>query len=149
MVSGYRSILLAVDFTPGIETVCRRARELAEYSAARLAVLHVIEPVVMAPPYEGMPSLPLDFEQQMLDSARESLRKLLQREGIRECSWSVEVGSVKWTIIESAKQNEVDLIVIGSHGRHGLQRLLGSTANAVLHAAPCDVLAVHVEQLHE
>ena len=144
-MAGYQNILLAVDFTPGIETVCRRARELAACTKAHLSVIHVIEPVVMAPPYEGLPSLPVDFEQQMLNSARESLRKLLEDEGMQECSWSVEVGSIKWTIIESAKQQGADLIVIGSHGRHGLERLLGSTANAVLHAAPCDVLAVHVQ----
>jgi universal stress protein A len=40
---------------------------------------------------------------------------------------------------------DVDLIVIGSHGREGIQRLLGSTANAVLHGAPCDVLAVRIK----
>ena len=145
-MSGYRNILLAVDFTPGIETVCRRARELAACSAARLSVIHVIEPVVMAPPYEGLPSLPVDFEQQMLESARDSLRQLLDRQKMMESvEWSVEVGSVKWTIIEQAREQRVDLIVIGSHGRHGLERLLGSTANAVLHAAPCDVLAVHLK----
>ena len=145
-MTGYQNILLAVDFTPGIETVCRRAKELATCTAARLNVIHVVEPVVTSPPYEGLPSLPVDFEQQMLDSARESMRRLLEGEGMEKCNWSVEVGSVKWTIIESAKQQGTDLIVIGSHSRHGLQRLLGSTANAVLHAAPCDVLAVHVSE---
>jgi len=85
------------------------------------------------------------FEQQMLKSARDSLRQLIEKQGMQDVDWSVEVGSVKWTIIDSAKQQNVDLIIIGSHGRHGLERLLGSTANAVLHAAPCDVLAVHIE----
>ncbi len=145
-MSGYQHILLAVDFMPGVENICQRAREVAECNGARLSVIHVIEPVVMAPPYEGMPSLPVDFEQQMLESARDSLRQLLDRQKMMESvEWSVEVGSVKWTIIEQAREQRVDLIVIGSHGRHGLERLLGSTANAVLHAAPCDVLAVHLK----
>ena len=43
-----------------------------------------------------------------------------------------------------ARQQGVDLIVIGGHGRHGLALLLGSTANAVLHGAPCDGLAVRI-----
>ncbi len=141
----YQHILLAVDFMPGVEKICRRAKELASCCGARLSVIHVVEPIVMAPPYEGMPSLPVDFEDQMLNSARDSLEKLMEKEGLEDANWTVEIGAVKWTIIEHAEQWEVDLIVIGSHGRHGLSRLLGSTANAVLHSAPCDVLAVHVE----
>jgi universal stress protein A len=43
-----------------------------------------------------------------------------------------------------AVERGADLIVIGSHGRHGLQLLLGSTANGVLHLSECDVLAVRV-----
>lgn len=43
-----------------------------------------------------------------------------------------------------AEEQKADLIVIGSHGRHGLGRLLGSTANGVLQGAPCDVLAVRI-----
>jgi universal stress protein A len=46
--------------------------------------------------------------------------------------------------VRIAKERGVDLIVVGSHGRHGLQLLLGSTANGVLHLAECDVLAVRV-----
>ena len=44
----------------------------------------------------------------------------------------------------TAHQIAADLIVVGSHGRHGIALLLGSTANGVLHGAPCDVLAVRV-----
>ncbi len=144
-MNAYQHILLAVDFMPGVENVCRRAHELAECTGAQLSVIHVVEPVVMAPPYEGVPSLPVDFEEQMLKSTQDSLKQLVEKEAMQDAGWSVEVGSVKWTIIEYAKEQNVDLIVIGSHGRHGLERLLGSTANAVLHAAPCDVLAVHIE----
>ncbi len=144
-MKSYQHILLAVDFMPGVEQICQRAKQLAECCDARLSIIHVVEPMIMAPPYEGMPSLPVDFEDQMLDSARDSLRQLIEKEGLEEANWTVEIGAVKWTIIEHAEQWQTDLIVIGSHGRHGLSRLLGSTANAVLHSAPCDVLAVHVE----
>lgn len=44
-----------------------------------------------------------------------------------------------------AKEQRCDLIVVGSHGRHGLALLLGSTANDILHGAPCDVLAVRLK----
>ncbi|WP_313899138.1 universal stress protein [Leclercia adecarboxylata] len=45
-----------------------------------------------------------------------------------------------------AKKQGCDLIVVGSHGRHGLALLLGSTANDILHGAPCDVLAVRLKK---
>jgi len=48
-------------------------------------------------------------------------------------------------IIKIAEENNVDLIIVGSHGRHGLALLLGSTANGVLHHAKCDVLAVRIK----
>ena len=53
-------------------------------------------------------------------------------------------GQPRQEIHHLAKEHECDLIVVGSHGRHGLALLLGSTANDVLHGAPCDVLAVHL-----
>jgi nucleotide-binding universal stress UspA family protein len=54
-------------------------------------------------------------------------------------------GSTRREILRLAKELDTNLIVIGSHGREGIQRLLGSTANAVLHGAPCDVLAVRIK----
>ena len=54
-------------------------------------------------------------------------------------------GSAKEEICALAEQENVDLIMVGSHGRHGLALLFGSTANNVLHHAPCDVLAVRLK----
>ncbi len=54
------------------------------------------------------------------------------------------VGRPGSEIRRQAEENDADLIVIGSHGRHGIQLLLGSTANSVLHGAACDVLAVRI-----
>ena len=55
-------------------------------------------------------------------------------------------GIPKQEIINVAEQQQVDLIVVGSHGRHGLALLLGSTANSILHTAKCDVLAVRLKE---
>ena len=63
-----------------------------------------------------------------------------------ECGVYIVVGHLVSEVIKAADKEEADLIVIGSHGRHGLQLLLGSTANGVLHLAKCDVLAVRVGQ---
>ena len=55
-------------------------------------------------------------------------------------------GQPRQEIHSFAKEHHCDLIVVGSHGRHGLALLLGSTANDVLHGAPCDVLAVSLKK---
>ena len=65
---------------------------------------------------------------------------------ISATSQFIEVGSPKSVIMNKAQELGADLIVVGSHGRHGIQLLLGSTANAVIHHANCDVLAVRVSE---
>ena len=54
----------------------------------------------------------------------------------------LEFGSIKNEVLKVAQENDIDLIVTGSHGKHGLALLLGSTADAILHGAKCDILIV-------
>jgi universal stress protein A len=58
----------------------------------------------------------------------------------------VEAGNVKSEIVRIAREHNVDLIVLGSRERHGLSILVNFTEDTVLHAAPCDVLAVRVRR---
>ena len=58
----------------------------------------------------------------------------------------MEIGSPKAEIIRIAEDMGADLIVVGSHGRHGIALLLGSTAASVVHHAKCDVLAVRLRE---
>ena len=78
--------------------------------------------------------------------ALSQLRELGQKLGVPEDRQHLEVGITEKEVLRVAKDNGVDLIVMGSHGRHGLALLLGSTANAVLHHADIDVLAVRVNK---
>ena len=58
----------------------------------------------------------------------------------------IEYGSVKNNVLSHAKSINADLIVVGSHGRHGLARLLGSSANAIVNGAECDVLLIRAAE---
>jgi universal stress protein A len=71
--------------------------------------------------------------------------QLGQKLGVSEDRQHINVGAAREVVIHAAKDIHADLIVIGSHGRHGLHLLLGSTANGVLHEAECDVLAVRMK----
>ena len=79
-------------------------------------------------------------------NAKKALAQVGADFGIPSNQQYLEIGYVKKAVIELAKKIHADLIVIGSHGRHGVQLLLGSTANAILHTADCDVLAVRIEE---
>lgn len=143
-MGGYGNILVGVDFSDTTETVCERAADLARRSEATLALIHVLEPIVVDPVYDMVPVIPAELELERTKQARKALNRLGDRYGVpAERCW-VESGPTKTAILEKAAGKGVDLIVVGSHGRHGVGLLLGSTANAVLHGARCDVLAVRV-----
>lgn len=140
----YQKILLALDLSANTQLLCDKARELAKCNQSQLALLHVVEPLVMEYAYDALPMMPVGVEEEMVKRARKEIRLLGDSLGIPEDRCWVALGGTKNEILRIAREFSSDLIIIGSHGRHGVALLLGSTANAVLHAAPCDVLAVRV-----
>jgi len=141
----YQHILIAADFSQHNQQVLQRAQQLAQLHDAKLSICHIIEDYPITDfAYEPMIGVDLDMRDNMLKSAKKQITKLAQDLAISEQNQWVEFGSTRLDIVKIADENQVDLIVIGSHGRHGVQLLLGSTANAVLHHAHCDVLAVRL-----
>ncbi|HQU17145.1 MAG: hypothetical protein B7Z66_14725 [Chromatiales bacterium 21-64-14] len=146
-MEAYRNILIALDFAPGADAVLERARDLSERHGARLVLLHVVEyvpPLDLA--YDPVVPMGVDIENQLVERAQAELEGRVARQGLAGAEVHVEVGSPKREIVHFAEQCGADLIVVGTHGRHGLSLLLGSTANGVLHHAPCDVLAVRITE---
>lgn len=142
-MSDYGRILLAVDLTDECRHVGHRARALAQKSRAELHVVHVIEPLAIA--YGG--DIPMDLtsvQDQIHEQARSHLADFATAFGIAQERRHLVFGRPESEIHRLAESENMDLIVVGSHGRHGLALLLGSTANGVLHGASCDVLAVRV-----
>lgn len=142
----YKHILLAVDFSAHGEEVADRAKDLADKYQAKLSIVHVVDNLPLTDAAYG-PVIPfdLDLTEELMTAAKDRLAKLADKLGVAEDCRTVAVGSPKLEIIRVAEENQVDLIVVGSHGRHGLALLLGSTANGVLHHARCDVLAVRLK----
>lgn len=141
----YNHILLAADFNQESDIVEKRAAALKDTFAANLSIVHVLEPISIA--YGGEFPVDLgDLHKELEKQALHQLRDLGSRLGVPEDQQFLEVGITEKEILRVAQQSNVDLIVMGSHGRHGLALLLGSTANAVLHHAEIDVLAVRVNK---
>jgi universal stress protein A len=88
--------------------------------------------------------MPADVEEEFVKRARDDVAALAKTMGVPDARQTVTVGSVKHAILDYVEEEGCDLIVIGTHGRHGLAVLIGSTPNAVLHGTPCDVMCVRV-----
>jgi len=84
------------------------------------------------------------IQDQIQDTAKSQLREFATGLNIPKENQHLVFGRPETEIHSLASEINADLIVVGSHGRHGLALLLGSTANSVLHGSPCDVLAVRV-----
>ncbi len=144
-MADYQQVLFAADLSPEAVAVGQRAKNIARRNNARLILIHVVEEVNISAGYELMPLVPELPDEAMTREARDGLDRLAEKLGIEDAEKLVVTAvSTKEGIVGAAKERGVDLIVVGSHGRHGLALLLGSTANAVLHGAPCDVLAVRI-----
>ena len=144
----YQHVLFAADFSEDALQVGERAKDIARQSGARLSLIHVVEDmnIGLGGGYELLPVLQELPDRALLQEAQSALGVLAEKLGGLEHAdqWVVSALSTKEGILGAAREHGADLIVVGSHGRHGLALLLGSTANAVLHGAPCDVLAVRI-----
>ena len=149
-----KKILVPTDFSPPSEIAVRYAKALAEQFGASLHVLHVLEESVLdyyswtAP--ASSPVL-LSVREEMEKSARSQLAEVLtaaERTAFRGVLVTL-IGSPFVEIVRYAKNEEIDLIVLGTHGRGPMAHMLmGSVAEKVVRKAPCPVLTVRPEE-HE
>ena len=142
----YQHILIGLDLTDTAEKVLKRAIAITDNESTRYSVMHVVdylpymgfgEGTLITPTY----TIPND---ELIGNAKKPIETLLKKVKLFDIEPVIEIGNATSEIVRYAEENAVDLIVVGSHGRHGVKLLLGSTANGILHHAPCDVLAVRI-----
>lgn len=140
----YQRILVAIDISGEAEQVMLKAKSIAEQNQAKLDLIHVVEPVVIESTFDLTPMIDAEIEDNLVNRSKSFVSSMISRLGMTIDQVLVPVGSTKGEIHDAAKALGSDLIIIGTHGRHGVGLLLGSTANSVLHGAECDVLSVKV-----
>ena len=143
----YQKILVAVDLSNESEAVLTKAHLIAG-SNADIHLVYVQEPmdniyVGLVPQSAAFSGLG-DLEAQLCEELKQKLTALGSKFNVSAENLHILNGSPANEIHRFASENDIQLIVIGTHGRKGIQLLLGSTANAVLHGAGCDVLSVRV-----
>jgi universal stress protein A len=137
----YRHILLVVDLSEDSLAIGRKGTALAQALGAQLELLHVVEFVPVEPMGETLlPSV--QMEDELIERCEQRLKALAAELGLERTVCRVESGNVKSEIVRVARERKADLIILGSRERHGLSILVNLTEDTVLHAAPCDVLAM-------
>lgn len=139
----YKHILFATDLTEETDYVVGKVKVLCTLTQAKLTLVHVVEPL---PGYSYAYLGIEDIEGQLLKEAQTAMAKLGTTLNVSAEDQFIEMGPTKVKILQRAEDTKADLIICGSHGRHGLSLLLGSTANAILHGAKCDVLTVRLPE---
>ncbi|MDH5219542.1 MAG: universal stress protein [Gammaproteobacteria bacterium] len=142
-MSQAKKILVALDLSSEAQQVLDKAVELAGARHASLSLIHVIEPVITDSNFV-LPDVYIDLEATLIERANAFLKEKASNVNSIDTDYCVELGSVKSSIFQKVEDEGYELIVMGTHGRHGLGRLLGSTASAVLHGTPCDVYMVRI-----
>ncbi|WP_438951600.1 universal stress protein [Porticoccus sp.] len=142
-MSAYKHILIGLDLSPESQQVVERVKSLFTNGESQLSLIHVQEPLSFA--YGG--DIPMDLTEvqyQLEEQAKQRLSVIGKTLNVDILNQHVLIGQPAQEMHRFANDNSVDLIVVGSHGRHGISLILGSTATGVLHGSHCDVLAVRV-----
>ena len=143
-----RKILVPVDFSTPSQKAIRYARPFAEQFGASLMLLHVIEPIVYPVEFGYLPVEPQEAEEQRLAEFQRRLKQLGAELGATvPVQTQVRIGRAWKEVVDAAKAQSTDLIVVATHGYTGLQHaLLGSVAEKIVRHAPCPVLVVRPEE---
>ncbi|MEH6638198.1 MAG: universal stress protein [Porticoccaceae bacterium] len=147
-MSSYQHILVGLDLSPESQQVIDKVKALFADQDTRITLIHIQEPLSFA--YGG--DIPMDLgdvqlkmEEQASERLKAIVADLTANLPTNAIDYHVLIGQPAHEMHRFARENDVDLAVVGSHGRHGLALVFGSTANGVLHGACCDVLAVRIK----
>lgn len=141
----YHHILVGLDLSPESQQVIDHVNALFENKEVRISLVHVQEPMSFA--YGGDIPMDLsDLQVQLEEQATKKLDEIAGQLSSFELEQHVIIGQPATEMHRYARENDVDLIVVGSHGRHGLALIFGSTATGILKGATCDVLAVRIKE---
>ena len=143
-MSLYHNILVALECGKDAQHVLAKASALAEQNpSAKIHLVHVVLDLIVAD-WAGSPGqIPPPLDQEALaQSGADYLRPFIESAGLEPNNLIMCFGPPAQQILKQADNLDADLIVAGSHSRHGLEVLLGSTAHKILNLAECDVLLV-------
>jgi len=145
METTIKKVLVPIDFSDYSKSALKYAVNFAKSFNADIILVYVVEPIIYPPDFSmgqiAMPSINTEWD----DRAKDELAKLAKNEitGVNSVKTIIKTGKPFVEIIETAKEENADLIIIATHGHSGVEHILfGSTAEKVVRKAPCPVLTL-------
>ena len=142
-MNNYKKVLVALELSQETDKNLLDAAKSFMDQGAEVYFIHAVEHLINYGTAYGL-SIDLDIESELLQESEKKMKKQLSNLCCSKESQIIRFGPAKFMILNEAEVLECDLILVGSHGHHGVRLLLGSTANSILHGAACDVLAVRI-----
>lgn len=141
----YKKVIIAIDLSDQADAILAKAKILIGTLGAEYWVVFAYEQPIYPWGEMAMTMPVIDFDE-LKANLQKQLKSTVSKAGLDPSRAIVSDGLVAESIIDRALHLDADLIVIGNHSAKGVRRLLGSTANRVLHHANCDVLALRVDE---
>lgn len=143
METTIKKVLVPIDFSDYSKSALKYAVNLCKMFNAEIFLIYVVEPVIYPPDFSmgqiAIPSLNSEWDER----AKIELEKLSKTEIGTDIKTIIKTGKPFIEIIETAKELDIDLIIIATHGHTGVEHILfGSTAEKVVRKAPCPVLTL-------
>jgi universal stress protein A len=142
-MSNYKKILVAIDINTSYESIIQKALSVCD-NPADMNLIYVTLPTTYIQPYLYGMEYDVVNDGDRVELAEKKLTEIANQFGINKTNAFVKLGIAADEIKDLAHEKDIDLIVMGTHGRSGIKLLLGSTANAVLHGVKQDVLAIKI-----
>ncbi len=137
-------IVVPIDFSQHTDSLIEFAKGVAEKFAGQITFLHVAEKIAAKTTYYDVyPPNFVSVDEEILDKSRERMAELVRKSqgSLVACQGEVLQGDVVDMIVDYVTEKKSDLIIIGTHGYRGIQKiLLGSVADSVVKRAPCPIL---------
>jgi len=141
-----KKILFPIDFTSQFETLLPWVETFAKKFDAAVCVMFVAQDLTNFTTFYVPHGNIQEFQQQAIDSANKRMAAAVQEffKDLPKLETRVMSGAAAAKIVEVAKTEQIDLIIMGAHGRKGLDRaIFGSVADKVVQNAPCPVMTIH------
>lgn len=140
----YKKILVPLDFSSANENTLAKAQKFKEKLDAEVVLVHAID---YLPPSYVQIEIPEIYTSKdlMMERAKKHVDGLALKQNLSDSDVIVRVGHAKDVVLSICEEHEPDLVIMAKHAHSGLERLLGSTTNGVLHHVKCEVLVIPVD----
>ncbi len=139
-----KKILFPVDFTVSSDKVLPYVKLMADKLGAKVSLIHVVRGAEEFAGFEMGAAWYSSFEQELITGAEKAMNRFVEGNGLEDAETAVMVGTAGEEIVKYAEDNDIDMIIMGTHGRKGLEKIMfGSVAAEVVKKAKCPVLTVN------